>query len=528
MSTGGYDIVVIGAGHNGLTAAAYLARAKLRTLVVERRPVVGGCVVTEEIFPGYRINTASFEHVQIHWTPVLEELDLARFGLEYLEPDPAYLMILPEGRSLPIYRDVERTAEALALRSGRDARAYREFHAFAQDVLAIVRPAYLAAPTPWGLVRRTAPAIVRRLDRVLRSSWLGQLLRVTTSTCRQLVERLFETPEARLALALSPISAGLSPSAPGSAFMCLFHDLVHETGVKRPRGGSGMLTQALRRHLEHSGGTVLTGGAVTAIETERGAVRGVRLRDGTVIEARAVLSAIDPRTTLLSLLAPTDLPPRVLVAARAIRVANGVSFKVDCSLRELPRYRLGSAADAGGAAVPMQFIAPSVEGVEAAYAEYAAGRVPREPALMVATHTALDPSLAPPGRHTLLLETRYTPYRLRDGTAWTQLREAEADRLLALLARYAPNLAAAVDRRFIQSPEDMEARFALPSGHQNHCDMSADQMVLRRPLWACAAYRTPIRGCYLTGAGTHPGGGVSGAPGRNAAMVMLRDLGADT
>jgi len=499
MSTGGYDVVVIGAGHNGLTAAAYLARAKLRTLVVERRPV------------------ASFEHVQIHWTPVLEELDLARFGLEYLEPDPAYLMILPEGRSLPIYRDVERTAEALALRSGRDARAYREFHAFAQDVLAIVQPAYLAAPTPWGLVRRTAPAIVRRLDRVLRSSWLGQLLRVTTSTCRQLVERLFETPEARLALALSPISAGLSPSAPGSAFMCLFHDLVHETGVKRPRGGSGMLTQALRRHLEHSGGTVLTGGAVTAIETERGAVRGVRLRDGTVIEARAVLSAIDPRTTLLSLLAPTDLPPRVLAAARAIRVANGVSFKVDCSLRELPRYRLGSAADAGGAAVPMQFIAPSVEGVEAAYAEYAAGRVPREPALMVATHTALDPSLAPPGRHTLLLETRYTPYRLRDGTAWTQLREAEADRLLALLARYAPNLAAAVDRRF-----------ALPSGHQNHCDMSADQMVLRRPLWACAAYRTPIRGCYLTGAGTHPGGGVSGAPGRNAAMVMLRDLGADT
>src|SRR3989475_8416496 len=152
----------------------------------------------------------------------------------------------------------------------------------------------------------------------------------------------------------------------------------------------------------------------------------------------------------------------------------------------------------------MQFIAQSVEGVEAAYAEYAAGRVPREPALMVATHTALDPSLAPPGRHTLLLETRYTPYRLRDGTAWTQLREAEADRLLALLARYAPNLAAAVDRRFSQSAEDMEARFALPRGHQNHCDMSADQMVLRRPLWACAAYRTPIRGCYLTGAvGSH-------------------------
>jgi phytoene desaturase len=515
-----YDVAIVGGGHNGLVCACYLARAGMKVIVLERRHVVGGAVCTEDdLIPGYRIDVGSSAHIMIHLTPVLRELELDRFGLEYIECDPFAFAPVGGGHAVYFWRDVERTCESISRFSPRDAESYRRFVREWEALNEGVFEAFMKPPTPLNLARHM----------VFKKTGGGvkpvEMTRRIFSSYGQVARETFEHEGLRAALVWLAAQSGPPPSAAATGDFLGWHAMIHRSGVKLPRGGSGALTQALARCLEHHGGEVRLSAEAERIVVENNRAAAVVLKGGERIEARRVVSNAHVRTTFLKLIGAENLPGRLAERVERIRVGNGFGMIVRCAVSELPDY---TAAPSGGRVADchkgLQLLCPSLEYLDAAFGDYLKGRPSENPAALAMTFSAVDPTLAPEGKHTLFVWGQYYPYELADKSeGWDSIAEREADRLIDVVSRYAPNVRGAILDRFVQTPLDLERRLGLLRGNVMHVEMELDQMFLFRPLPELATYRTPIRGLYLTGASTHPGGGVFAASGRNTAQVVLED-----
>lgn len=523
---GRYDVVIVGAGHNGLVCGCYLARSGLRVLVVERRHIVGGAVVTEsDIFPGYALDTCSSFHIVIKALPIIEELGLERFGLDYLPMDPFAFAPFPDGTSITFWRDLDKTCESIARLNPGDAERYHQFMTLWGKFNEPVYATFLAPPRPGPMFG----SILRRQRGKLRGMvGLGNsadLLRVVFGSYAQVIESTFEDERVRATLGWFAAQGGMGPDEPGGGEQLAWQILCHQTGCWRPRGGSGMLTQALARCLAHHGGEVRTSAPVSEIVVRDGRATGVRLEDGEEIAARCVISNAHVQTTLLTLVGADKLSPALVRQLRGLRIANGMGMTIRCAADALPNYSAAPMHDGqpNDAHYGMQMICPSMSYLRRAFHESALGRPPDHPCILAMTPTAADASLAPPGKHIFNIWAQWHPYELAGGAQWTEdLRRREADKLLHLMDDYAPGFSGHITDIYIKTPVDLERIGGLLRGHLMHLDMTLDQMFMFRPLPDLANYQTPIAGLWLTGASTHPGGGVSGAPGYITAHEVLR------
>jgi phytoene dehydrogenase-like protein len=519
--------MVIGGGHNGLVAAFYLARRGLRTLVLERRERVGGACTTEPTWPGYRVSTAAYV-LNLLRPAILRDMRLAERGLALDAQDPAYCALYPDGRHLYVANDTRWTCEEMARFSRHDAEAYPRMEQDLRRLARFLAPLFDAPPPDprarrlsdlWGLLRLGARA-ARQRGSLAEIAWL------MATSAKSFLDQRFESEEIKALLASQAVIANsVGPAAVGTAYVLLHHVAGEVAGGGWAwgfvRGGMGRVSELMAEAAREAGVEIRTGVEVERILTRNGRVRGAALADGTEIEARIVVSNADPKRTFLGLVDPEALPAEFLSAIRGYK-CDGTIMKINLAVGELPRIKR----------LPGDGVQPyhrasiqtctSMEEMERAADEAKHGVPAREPMIEMCIPTVFDPSLAPPGKHVISILARYLPYRLREGT-WDSIRDTIADRILARLAEFMPNLPGSIEHREVLSPVDLERRFALTGGHTAHGDMSPDQIFFLRPVPGYGDHRSPIAGLYLCGAGTHPGGGVCGAAGRNCAQQVLRD-----
>jgi phytoene dehydrogenase-like protein len=504
-----FDVIVVGAGHNALVAAAYLARAGRSVGVFERRDAVGGAVSTREVVPGYRFDLGGSAHILIRLTPIVQELELGRWGLDYIELDPLFFAPFPDGDALFIHRDVDATCAHLDAKFPGEGAAYRRFVDDWRPFARLVRDAFLAVPGPFELGRRFV------LDGAMRRDWRRALPRILRPY-GEVVEEYFREEKVRTPLVWMAAQSGPPPMEPVSAPFVLWQPLYHEGGIARPRGGSGMLSEALRRCIEANGGRVFTSAAVDAILVEGSRAVGVRIGQD-VYTARAVLAGCHAMETFDRLLPREHRPP----GADGMRAGNGFGAIVRLALDGPVRYSAHAGPEARTA---LQLVCRDRRQLTAAYADFLCGRPAADPPIVAMTFSAVDETLAPAGGEVLWLWAQYFPYALADGSAWDDIGEAVGDRIIDTFERYAPGTRARIAGRLVQHPLWLEREFGMRRGNVMHLEMTIGQMFALRPFAGMAGYRTHLRGLYLTGASTHPGGGIMGASGRNAARALLRDL----
>lgn len=504
-----YDVIVIGAGHNGLITAAYLAQAGYRVAVFERRKIVGGAVATEEIVPGYQFDLGGSAHILIRLTPVVEELGLEKFGLEYLELDPLFFAPYEDGDSLFIHRDADRTAQALELKFPGEGDAYRRFIDEWRPFARLVREAFLATPSPLELGRRFL------LNRAFGRDW-ARAVRMILRPYGEVVDEYFREEKVIAPLVWMAAQSGPPPSEPLTAPFLFWQPLYHEGGIARPRGGSGILTQALARHVIAHGGEVHTGAAVEEILVEGSRCVGVRVQ-GEIYTSRAIVAATHAVETFHHLVPEEHRP----AAAREMQVGNGFGAVLRLALREPVQYTAHPGRDAR---IGLQLLCRDRRQILSAYGDYLRGEPARDPPIVAMTFSAVDDSLAPPGGEVLWLWAQYYPYELASGASWDTIADQVSDSILRQFERYAPGTADRIVGSLFQHPLWLERELGLYRGNVMHLEMRPTQMFALRPFAGAAQYRGPLRGLFLTGASTHPGGGIMGASGRSAARVALRDL----
>jgi phytoene dehydrogenase-like protein len=507
-----FDVVVIGGGHNGLVTAAYLAKSGARVAVLERRPWVGGACITEEPWPGFRINTYSYACGMIR-PQIVDDLELRRWGYDPILCDPQLFVPFPDGRSLTFWLDDAKTAREIQRFSAKDAAAYPHYVRFWSDAMALFEPALLRPPMP---LTDFLASLGPDAERLLRDLFL--------TSASELLDGWFESEELKGALASSAIIGTFaSPRTPGSAFILGHHNLGVLDGHREvwglSRGGMGRITEALAKSAQHLGVTIATGTGVRRIVVRDGVARGVESDDGRSWTARAVASSVDAKTTLGRLLPPDALPPELARRVGQIRT-RGACLKFNAALESMPRFTAAETTDRLVGAVD---ISPSVEYLDRAFDEAKYGAFSHRPFVDAYFQSLLDPGMAPPGKHTLTTFVQYAPTDLAEGD-WDEAKPAVAETVLATLEEYAPGIRGKVRSWQVVTPLDLERTLGMTGGNIDQGDITPDQMFSLRPMPGWANYRMPVPGLYLCGSAAHPGGGVTGAPGYNAAQVIASDL----
>ena len=510
-----HDVIVVGGGHNGLICAAYLARAGLDTLVLEARASVGGCASTVDAL-GARVNICNCDHGVFRTTPIADELDLAAHGLRYLDVDPAQVSLpWAGGPAWPLFHDVDRTLEAIALTYPQQVDGYRRYVGAARPVAELVLEVANHPPTPGGVLRRLAGR---------RGHGAATLIQWSRLSAAAVLRRFF-THDALLAPAVvvGPAVWGLSPDTPGTGLGALTYALKHTGHVGRPVGGSGSLPAAALAAFETAGGKVRTASAVGAIRCEGGRVRGVELVDGTAIDAPVVVAACDPRTAFVQWL--RDPPPHareVVTRWRAAPEVDGYESKLDAVVATPPHYRQTDPQVVRrldyDPLTATTIVAPGLDAMAAAHRLMARGEVAERPMFFANVPSVLDPTMRAGDDHVLSLEVLYTPYRVAGGWPGSAEPERWLERFAGLVQ---PDFLDGVRAWRAMTPDRYESEFHLPRGHATSFAGGPLAALRGRPP-ELTRYETPVAGLYLTGAATFPGAGVWGAPGRNAATVILR------
>ena len=533
-----YDVVVIGAGHNGLVCAAYLLKAGYRVVLLEKRSVPGGAATTEAVIPelpDFSFNLCAIDHEFIHLGPVVEELELTKHGLEYLFCDPVVFCPHPDGKYFLAYRSAEKTCQEIAQFSPRDARKYAEFTEYWQRAIGAMIPMFNAPPKSIvDIAGNYDIAKIRDLFSVIGSADKTlDFVRTMLTSAEDLLNEWFDSEFLKAPLARLASELGAPPSQKMLGIGAIMMAMRHDPGMARPKGGTGALVKALLNLVKSLGGVVLTDQHVEKILIDdQGRAAGVRVRGGEEYRAsRGVISNIDAQRLFQHMIDPADAdaadPNLRERLERRIVNNNETILKIDLAMDEPLRFEHHNHRDEY--LIGSVLIADSVKHVEVAHSYPAMGRIPDEnPSMYLVQPTMLDPSMAPEGKHTVWIEF-FAPYKIeglegtgQHGTGWTdELKNKVADRCIDKLAEYAPNVKSATIGRRVESPAELGERLGAVNGNYYHIDMTLDQMVFFRPLPELANYKTPIDGLFLTGAGTHPGGSISGMPGRNCARVFL-------
>ena len=521
-----YDAIIVGAGHNGLVAAAYLAKAGKKVIVVERRPNIGGTAASEEIFAGFKYSTCA-HLVASFASEIVADLDLKTHGLEPLPLDPLIFAPRLDGPPLIIPRDPARAAAEIARHSPADGAKYQAFAALAKNLSGFLRTLY-GMPLP----DKANPGSFNPAE-LVKIAWkfhrLGEkemyeFLRILPMSSADWLNEWFESDFLKASLAASGmLGSFVGPRQQGTSFNLLHHQLVESNGALRTaglvRGGIGRLTESLATAARRFGAEIRTNSEVLKIITRSGAATGVALANGEEIAAPRLVSGADVKCTFLKLVEPTYLDPHFLLQVRNIR-ARGTVAKINLALDRLPKFRNsdGDAAALGG----IIHIGPTIDYLERAADDAKYGRFSRQPFLEITIPSIADPTLAPTGKHVMSVWMQSAPYHLRDGD-WQQQRDALGDAVIGAIEDYAPGFKDSILHRHILTPLDLETEYGLSEGHLYHAEMSLDQIFFMRPVPGWARYRTPIGNLFLCGSGAHPGGGITGLPGYYAAKEILRD-----
>jgi phytoene dehydrogenase-like protein len=520
-----YDVIVIGGGHNGLVNAAYLAKAGKKVVVLERRHVLGGAAVTEEIIPGFLFSECSYV-VSLLRPEIIRELDLPRHGLEILPLDGTFSP-MPSGDYLWRMNDHAKSIRDIRRHSRLDAEAYDEFSKMMTPMCRFVKPMLsMVPPDPTTLNPKDLKQLHFLLQRFreLSSDERYTLVQLMTMSSADFLDQWFETDVLKATMSASGIiGTFLGIRSPGTAYVLLHHYMGEIDGAFRSwgfsRGGTGAISNAIADAAREAGVEIRTQAPVGKILTKNGRVCGVALRSGEELSANVVSSSVDPHLTFEKFLEPSELPADFLEGVRRYKF-RGSSGKVNLALDAPPNFKCfpGPGAHLRGAIS----ISPSMEYMERAYDDAKYGHYSRKPYIDMVIPSLTDPSVAPPGKHVLSCFVQYAPYKLAEGT-WDNQKEAFGDNVINTIAEYAPNIKDIIIGRQILTPLDLEREFGLTQGNIFQGELSLEQLFFLRPVAGWAYYRTPIRNLYMCGSATHPGGGIMGANGRIASQVILKE-----
>jgi phytoene dehydrogenase-like protein len=523
-----YDLIVIGGGHNGLVTAAYVARKGLKVLVLERREVLGGACTTEEVWPGYKVSTAAYVNSLLR-PEIIRDLELKRHGFEMLPRNPSSFTPFPDGRSLLLGPDKALTHREVTKFSAKDAEALPRYEAMLERVADFLEPTLtMTPPNPWSFKPANLVQLARLGIGFLKLGHDGQkAVEILAGAATPILDRWFESEQLKVTLATDAIIGAMaSPSMPGTAYV-LFHHVMGECDGARGvwgyvRGGMGGISNAIASAAREAGAEIRTNAEVAKILSDNGTVRGVVLRDGTELRATRVASGVDANVTFLKLMSNGDLPSEFVDAVRHIDYSSA-SCKINIALSELPDFKAMPGTAVGPQHRGTIHISPTMEYIERAYDDAKYGKPSQAPIIEATIPSALDETLAPPGKYVMSMFTQYFPYRLAPGLSLAEEREKYADRCFDLMNEFAPNFRRSVIARQVLTPVDLEERFGLTGGNIMQGVMSLSSLSFMRPVPGYADYRTPVRNLYMCGAATHPGGGVMGACGFNAAREIIRD-----
>jgi len=520
------DVIIIGGGHNGLVTAFYLAKAGFRPLVLERRAQAGGAAITEEFSPGFRCSTLAHSAGPL-LPEIVNDMQLARHGLKTVTPEVAVTALSPDGRALVLYHDLKRAVQEIDKFSAKDAERYPALQQSLEKIGRVISDALKLTPPNIDDPSRGDLWAMLQTGRALRK--LGKkdmyrLLRWGPMAVADLVAEFFETELLRATIAARGIfGTAMGPWSAGSSLVLL----IRAAGDSHPAGsssfaigGAGAITQAMAAAAKEAGTEIRTSAEVKEVRVKDGVATGVVLAGGEEISAKAVISNADPRRTLLTLVDPTHLTPDFVMKLQNYRMA-GTAAKINLALSALPKFTSLNGNDA--ALRGRIHIGPEIDYLERAFDESKYGGFSQHPYLEVAIPSLADPSLAPGGKHVMSIYMQYAPFKLKN-TDWDSQRSALGETVVKTLAEYAPNLPSLVEDGQIITPKDMESTYGLTGGHIFHGELALDQFFTMRPLLDWARYNTPIQNLYLCGSGTHPGAGLTGGSGANAAREIVKEL----